>query len=77
MAEVRQDNPDYVLLWGWGVMNSDRHQGSGRRRLSARQDDRRVVVGRRARRDPAGDDAKGYKALSFSTAGKFKVHEDI
>ena len=31
---IRQDRPDYVLLWGWGVMNSDRDQGSGRRRLS-------------------------------------------
>ena len=47
---IRQDRPDYVLLWGWGVMNSDRGQGSRGRRLSARQDHRRVVVGRRAGR---------------------------
>ena len=45
---IRQDRPDYVLLWGWGVMNSTVDQGSGGGRLSARQDDRRVVVGRRA-----------------------------
>ena len=45
---IRQDRPDYVLLWGWGVMNSTADQGGGGGRLSARQDDRRVVVGRRA-----------------------------
>jgi hypothetical protein len=26
---IRQNHPDYVLLWGWGVMNSDRHQVGG------------------------------------------------
>ena len=35
---------------GLGRDELDRHQGSGRGRLSARQDVRRVVVGRRARR---------------------------
>ena len=48
--QIRQQRPDYVFLWGWGVMNSTSHQGSGRHRLSAREDVRRVVVGRRARR---------------------------
>ena len=36
---------------GLGRDERHRHQGSGGRRLSARQDDRRVVVGCRARRD--------------------------
>ena len=28
--QIRQNRPDYVLLWGWGVMNSTAHQGGGR-----------------------------------------------
>ena len=26
--QVRQSRPDYVLLWGWGVMNSTAPEGS-------------------------------------------------
>ena len=48
--QIRQNRPDYVFLWGWGVMNSTAHQGSAGHRLSARQDVRRVVGRRRAGR---------------------------
>jgi branched-chain amino acid transport system substrate-binding protein len=33
--QIRQEKPDYVILWGWGVMNSDRHQGRRQDRLPA------------------------------------------
>ncbi len=33
--QIRQARPDYVFLWGWGVMNSTSHQGSTGHRLSA------------------------------------------
>ena len=48
--QIRQNRPDYVLLWGWGVMNSTAIKeavavGYPREKLY-----RRMVVGRRARR---------------------------
>ncbi len=48
--QVRQARPDYVLLWGWGVMNSAAVSEAGNVNYPARQDAGRVVVGRRARR---------------------------
>jgi hypothetical protein len=48
--QIRQNKPDYVLLWGWGVMNSTAIKEAQATGLPAREDVRRVVVGRRARR---------------------------
>ena len=48
--QIRQSRPDYVLLWGWGVMNSTALKEARGHRLPAREDVRRLVVGRRARR---------------------------
>ncbi len=47
--QIRQNRPDYVFLWGWGVMNSTALARGGGHRLPARQDVRRVVGGSRAR----------------------------
>src|SRR4029453_11702539 len=75
---IRQDRPDYVLLWGWGVMN-----GTAVKEAAAVAYPRDKMIGvwwSGAEPDvtPAGDDAKGYKALMLQHgAGKFKVHEDI
>ena len=47
--QIRQSRPDYVLLWGWGVMNST----SIKEAVAVgypREDVRGVVVGRRAGR---------------------------
>ena len=48
--QIRQSRPDYVLLWGWGVMNSTALKEAQADRLSAREDVRRLVGRRRARR---------------------------
>ena len=75
---IRQDKPDYVLLWGWGVMN-----GTAVKEAAAVAYPRDKMIGvwwSGAEPDvtPAGDDAKGYKALMLQHgAGKFKVHADI
>jgi branched-chain amino acid transport system substrate-binding protein len=75
---IRQDRPDYVLLWGWGVMN-----GTAVKEAAAVAYPRDKMIGvwwSGAEPDvtPAGDDAKGYKALMLQHgAGKFKVHDDI
>jgi branched-chain amino acid transport system substrate-binding protein len=76
--QVRQSRPDYVLLWGWGVMNSTalkEAQATGYPRdkmygvwwAGAEPDTRDV-----------GDGAKGYNALALNTSGtQPKVIQDI
>jgi branched-chain amino acid transport system substrate-binding protein len=75
---IRQDRPDYVLLWGWGVMNS-----AAIKEAAAVAYPRDKIIGiwwSGAEPDvtPAGDQAKGYKALMLQHGpGEFKVHEDL
>jgi branched-chain amino acid transport system substrate-binding protein len=75
---IRQDRPDYVLLWGWGVMNS-----TAIKEAAAVGYPREKMIGvwwSGAEPDvtPAGDQSKGYKALMLQhPAGKFKVHADL
>ena len=75
---VRQDRPDYVVLWGWGVMNS-----AAIKEAAAVAFPRDKIIGgwwSGAEPDvaPAGDQAIGYKALMLQhPAGKFKIHEDL
>ena len=76
--QFRQFRPDYVLLWGWGVMNS-----TAIKEAAAVAYPRDKIIGgwwSGAEPDvtPAGDQAKGYKALMLQHgAGKFQVHADI
>ena len=77
--QIRQNRPDYVLLWGWGVMNSTVDQGSGRGRLPARQDVRRVVVGRRARRAAGRRRRQGLQRADAAARRRpaSGVHDDL
>ena len=52
--QVRQSKPDYVLLWGWGVMNSTALKEAQATGYPARQDVRRLVVRCRAGREGRG-----------------------
>jgi branched-chain amino acid transport system substrate-binding protein len=75
---IRQDKPDYVLLWGWGVMNSTAiKEAAG----VAYPRDKMIGVwwsGAEPDVTPAGDQATGYKALLLQhPAGKFAVHADL
>jgi len=75
---MRQNRPDYVLLWGWGVMN-----GTAIKEAAAVGFPREKMLGvwwSGAEQDvaPAGDESKGYKALALQHgAGKSAVHADI
>ncbi len=76
--QIRQQRPDYVILWGWGVMNS-----TAIREAVATGFPRDKMYGgwwSGAEPDvlPVGADAKGYNAMAFQHgAGRAKVHEDI
>ena len=76
--QVRQQKPDYVLLWGWGVMNSTalkEAQATGYPR------DKMYGVwwaGAEPDVKDVGDGAKGYNALALNTSGQTpKVIQDI
>jgi len=76
--QIRQQRPDYVLLWGWGVMNSAAVTEAGN--VNYPRDKMLVVWWSGAEPDviPAGDKAAGYKALMLQhPAGKFDVHKDV
>jgi len=76
--EIRQQRPDYVFLWGWGVMNS-----TAIKEAVATGYPREKMYGvwwSGAEPDvtPAGDGAKGYNALTFlAPAGEGQVHKDL
>ena len=76
--QVRQQKPDYVLLWGWGVMNSTalkEAQATGYPR------DKMYGVwwaGAEPDVKDVGEGAKGYNALALNTSGQQpKVVQDI
>ena len=75
---IRQDRPDYVLLWGWGVMNSTAIKEAA---AVGYPRDKMIGVwwsGAEPDVTPAGDQSIGYKALMLQhPPGKFKVHEDL
>ena len=76
--QVRQQRPDYVLLWGWGVMNS-----TALKEAQATDYPRDKMYGVWwAGAEPdvkdVGEGAKGYNALTLNTAGQQpKVIQDI
>ncbi|HEX6000392.1 MAG TPA: ABC transporter substrate-binding protein [Hyphomicrobiaceae bacterium] len=75
---IRRDRPDYVLLWGWGVMNS-----TAVIEAAAVGYPREKMIGvwwSGAEPDviPAGAKAAGYKALLLQhPGGEFAVHADL
>ena len=75
---IRQNRPDYVLIWGWGVMN-----GVAIKEAAAVAYPRDKMIGvwwSGAEPDvtPAGADSTGYKALMLQHgAQKDAVHADI
>jgi branched-chain amino acid transport system substrate-binding protein len=76
--QIRQTRPDYVFLWGWGVMNS-----TALREAVATGYPRDKMYGvwwAAAEPDvtPVGADAKGYHGLALQHgATRGKIHEDI
>ncbi|MEQ1649342.1 MAG: ABC transporter substrate-binding protein [Hyphomicrobiaceae bacterium] len=75
---IRQDKPDYVLLWGWGVMNSTSIKEAA---SVAYPRDKIIGVwwsGAEPDVTPAGDQAVGYKSLMLQHgAGQSAIHADV
>jgi branched-chain amino acid transport system substrate-binding protein len=76
--QIRQQRPDYVLVWGWGVMNSAAVTEAGN--VNYPRDKMIGVWWSGAEPDviPAGDKGAGYKALMLQHgSGKAPVYADL
>ena len=76
--QIRQNRPDYVLLWGWGVMNSTSIKEAAA--VGFPRDKMYGVWWSGAEPDvrPAEGGAKGYNAAMLQHgAGQFAVHNDL
>lgn len=74
----RQLKPDWVIMWGWGVMNSTAIKEAAAVGFPMNKFVGVWWSGSEVDVRPAGMDAKGYLAAQFHGAGaNFKVHEDI
>jgi branched-chain amino acid transport system substrate-binding protein len=76
--QIRQNKPDWVILWGWGVMNPTALKAAAKVGYP-----REKIIGvwwSGAEPDvtPAGEQSKGYKALMLQhPAGRFAVHAEL
>jgi len=76
--QVRREQPDWVLMWGWGVMNQVAIQEAAS--IKFPMDHFLGVWWSGSENDvlPAGMDADGYKSGAFhAPGGDFPVHDDI
>ncbi len=76
--QIRRDKPDYVLMWGWGVMNPVAIQEAANIRYPM---DHFIGIwwsGSENDVKPAGMAANGYKALTFSGVGSdYPIYQDL
>ncbi|MFZ2100802.1 MAG: ABC transporter substrate-binding protein [Oricola sp.] len=67
--QIRRERPDYVLMWGWGVMNAVAIQEAANIRFP--MDHFIGIWWSGSEQDvlPVGDGANGYKSLNFTAVG--------
>jgi len=76
--QIRREKPDYVLMWGWGVMNQVAIQEAAN--IKFPMENFIGIWWSGAEHDvlPAGMAANGYKAITFHNVGSdFPVFDDI
>ena len=76
--QIRRERPDYVLMWGWGVMNQVAIQEAANIRYPMENFIGVWWSGSENDVLPAGPKANGYKALTFHQVGSdFPIFDDI
>ncbi|MEQ8430248.1 MAG: ABC transporter substrate-binding protein [Roseovarius sp.] len=76
--QIRRESPDYVIMWGWGVMNQVAIQEAVNIRYPMENFIGIWWSGSENDVKPAGDRANGYKALTFHNLGSdYPVYDDI
>ena len=76
--QIRRDRPDYVLMWGWGVMNQVAVKEAANIRFPMENFIGVWWSGSENDVVPAGEGANGYKAVTFHGVGSdYPVFDDI
>ena len=68
--KIRQENPDYVIFWGWGVMNQTAIKAAQKVGFPRDKMIGSWWAGSEEDTVPAGDAAKGYMSATWNVAGK-------
>jgi len=74
---IRRERPDYVVMWGWGVMNQVAIQEAINTRFPMENFIGNWWAGADHDVEQAGADAAGYRALNMNTLGDMPVFADI
>ena len=76
--QIRRDKPDYVIMYGWGVMNQVAIQEAANIRFNMENFIGIWWSGAEHDVTTAGDAANGYKSVTFHNVGSdFPVFDDI
>ena len=76
--QIRRERPDYVLMWGWGVMNQVAIQEAANIRFPMENFIGIWWSGSENDVLPVGDKANGYKALALGNpGGDYPVYGDL
>ncbi|MCX5564286.1 ABC transporter substrate-binding protein [Alcaligenes phenolicus] len=75
--QIRQLKPDYVILWGWGVMNTVALRTAQRYGFPREKILGSWWAGSEEDVIPAGDAAKGYKSLALNSPGNYALLDEI
>jgi len=76
--QIRRERPDYVLMWGWGVMNPTAVQEAANIRYPMENFIGVWWSGSEQDVIPAGQGAHGYKSLAMHGTGMdYPVYEDL
>ena len=76
--QIRRERPDYVTMWGWGIMNQVAIQEAANIRFPMENFIGVWWSGAEIDVLPAGDAADGYKAITFHSVGDdFPLFDDL
>jgi branched-chain amino acid transport system substrate-binding protein len=67
---IRQEKPDYVIMWGWGVMNMTALKTAQKMGFPREKMIGSWWAGSEEDTVPAGDAAKGYMSATWNVSGK-------
>ena len=75
--QIRRERPDYVMMWGWGVMNQVAIQEAANIGFPMENFIGNWWSGAEHDVTPAGDGANGYKSLNMNRISDLPVFADI
>ncbi|MBY6203042.1 ABC transporter substrate-binding protein [Maritalea mobilis] len=75
--QIRRERPDYVIMWGWGVMNQVAVQEAANIRYPMENFIGNWWAGAEHDVIPAGAAANGYRALNMNRLGDMPVFDEI